>query len=275
MEIISKILELTLSGIARYLVITIPVFAVFYIILRKYFKNLKIQEREAKRKDFIREIGNSLVSSLVMAVVAALTIFTPLIQYTQFYTGDEYPFWWSFVAAFIALVVHDTYFYWMHRIVHHRRIFKHVHLTHHKSTNPSPFASYSFHAFEAIAEALILPIVLFIIPMNPWSVFLFILGGFIINVYGHLGFEIMPKWFRHSFLFEVLNTSTHHNMHHSKFKGNYGLYLRVWDRMMGTEHPDYVKTYDKIQAKRFGKDKDKSISIPLNPLKGKIEKKLL
>jgi len=41
-------------------------------------------------------------------------------------------------------------------------------------------------------------------------------------------------------------------MHHSKFKGNYGLYFRIWDRLMKTEHPDYVKDYDRIQERRFG-----------------------
>jgi sterol desaturase/sphingolipid hydroxylase (fatty acid hydroxylase superfamily) len=40
-------------------------------------------------------------------------------------------------------------------------------------------------------------------------------------------------------------------MHHSKFKGNYGLYFRIWDRLMGTEHPDYVSEYDRIQDQRF------------------------
>ncbi|MEM7511464.1 MAG: hypothetical protein AAF388_11060 [Bacteroidota bacterium] len=29
------------------------------------------------------------------------------------------------------------------------------------------------------------------------------------------------------------------------------MYFRIWDRLMGTEHPDYMKEYDKIQEKRF------------------------
>jgi len=88
--------------------------------------------------------------------------------------------------------------------------------------------------------------------MHPVTILLFTITGFIINVYGHLGYEVAPKWFRYSWLFEILNTSVHHNLHHSKFKGNYGLYFRIWDRLMGTEHPDYVKEYDKLQKQRFG-----------------------
>ena len=40
-------------------------------------------------------------------------------------------------------------------------------------------------------------------------------------------------------------------MHHSKFKGNYSLYFRFWDRLMKTEHPEYIKAYDKLQEQRF------------------------
>jgi sterol desaturase/sphingolipid hydroxylase (fatty acid hydroxylase superfamily) len=74
-----------------------------------------------------------------------------------------------------------------------------------------------------------------------------------INVYGHLGFEIAPKWYRRTWIFEVLNTSVYHNLHHENFIGNFGLYFKVWDRLMGTEHPDYVQRYDEIQERRFGK----------------------
>ena len=88
--------------------------------------------------------------------------------------------------------------------------------------------------------------------MHPISLIAFTTIAFGINVYGHLGFEIAPKWFRKSFLFELMNTSVHHNLHHEKFKGNYGLYFRVWDRIMKTENPNYVEEYDRLQAKRFG-----------------------
>ncbi|RZK36489.1 MAG: fatty acid hydroxylase family protein, partial [Pedobacter sp.] len=90
------------------------------------------------------------------------------------------------------------------------------------------------------------------LPMHKLAIILFVLVGFIINVYGHLGYETAPKWLRKSFLFEIINTSVHHNLHHSKFNGNYGLYFRIWDRLCKTENPDYVKEYDRVQTNRFG-----------------------
>jgi sterol desaturase/sphingolipid hydroxylase (fatty acid hydroxylase superfamily) len=38
-------------------------------------------------------------------------------------------------------------------------------------------------------------------------------------------------------------------MHHHYSKGNYGLYFNFWDRLMGTNHPNYEKEFLKV-AKR-------------------------
>ena len=51
------------------------------------------------------------------------------------------------------ILLHDTYFYWAHRAMHHPKIYRHVHLVHHLSQNPSPWAAFAFHPFEAVIEA--------------------------------------------------------------------------------------------------------------------------
>lgn len=242
-------------NISRYFLFAGIPFLIFYIIFPNIFSKNKIQSKWAKGKDFMREIIHSLQTTFILAGVGIIVLKTPIINYTLFYDSlSDYPLWWIPVSVLLALVLHDTYFYWMHRTVHHPKLFKKIHLVHHKSVNPSPWASYSFHIYEGVLEAMIAPLILVLIPMHPIALILFALFSFAINVYGHLGFEIAPKWFRHSLFFEIINTSTHHNIHHAKFKGNYGLYFRVWDRIMGTEHPDYVKEYDVIQERRFGND---------------------
>ncbi|WPQ62034.1 hypothetical protein SIO70_27105 [Chitinophaga sancti] len=81
---------------------------------------------------------------------------------------------------------------------------------------------------------------------------LFTVISIIINVSGHPGYVIMPKGLCHSYLFEIIDTPVHPNLHHCKFKGNYSLYFHWWDRLMETGNPDYVKEYDRVQEKRFG-----------------------
>lgn len=242
-------------NILRYTFIAGVAFFIFYKWFPDYFSKNKIQVKLAKTKDFIREISHSAQTTVVIAVVSVLVFAIPLAEYTQvYYNLSDRPLWWIPLSVVLMLIMHDTYFYWMHRVIHHPKLFKHIHLVHHKSTNPTPLASYSFHIYESILEGLIAPILLLTLPLHPFSLLIFSSISFLFNVYGHLGYEIMPKWFRKSFLFEIFNTSTHHNIHHSKFKGNYGLYFRIWDRIMNTEHPNYVKEYDQIQERRFNEN---------------------
>lgn len=256
-KIIEQTAWLFLVSVLRYFVIAGVFFGVFYWLFKGRFGKNKIQQRSASRKDFMREILHSLSSMLVMTAIAVLILFTPLRGYTLVYGQLTAGDWWYLpLSVALSLVIHDTYFYWMHRALHHPALFRATHLLHHKSVNPSPWASYSFHFFEAVTEGAVLLLLAVVMPMHPIAIGLFVLLGLIINVYGHLGYEIMPRWLRHTFLFGIVNTSVYHNLHHRKFKGNYGLYFRVWDRLMGTEHPDYVMEYDRLQERRFGEVKE-------------------
>jgi lathosterol oxidase len=238
----------------RYFIIAGVPFFLFYKLIAKWYAKGKIQNRNASLKDFMREILHSVQTSAVFAVIAYVILYTPLKNYTQLYDSfTDFPLLYLPVSLVLSLVIHDTYFYWMHRLLHHKNLFKYAHVTHHQSTNPSPWASYSFHFLEAWTEGAVLLVIVVLMPIHPIVVVWFTIVGFVINVYGHLGYEVAPKWLRWSFLFEIINTSVYHNIHHSKFKGNYGLYFRMWDRLMGTEHPDYVKDYDRLQASRFSK----------------------
>jgi lathosterol oxidase len=240
-------------NLIRYIFFIGTPFLIFYILFPDAFQQNKIQQRIARHKDFIREALHSLQTIFIIAGIAFLVLQTPFKSITQFYTDiHTFPLWWIPVSIVLAMLLHDAYFYWLHRFIHHPKIYRKVHFVHHQSTNPSPLAAYSFQFTEGVLEALVGPIILVLIPMHPLAFVIYIMTILTMNVYGHLGYEIAPRWFRHSFLFEIINSSVHHNMHHEKFKGNYGLYFRIWDRLMGTEHPDYVKEYDKIQERRFG-----------------------
>ena len=114
-----------------------------------------------------------------------------------------------------------------------------MHLAHHKSTNPSPWAAYAFHPFEALVEGGIIWVLVFVMPIHPLAIGLFLLFMITYNIYGHLGYEIIPNWLLFSKVGKWLNTSTNHNMHHHYFKGNYALYFRFWDIVMKTTHPKY------------------------------------
>lgn len=236
---------------SRYIIIATLAFLICYVILRKVIGSKKIQSRFPKATDYAREIFFSILTVFIMAFVPFLILGTPSVaQHTKYYTSISQHGTLYFILAFpMMALIHDTYFYWMHRAIHHPAVFKIIHLVHHKSTNPSPFAAYAFHPFEAILEAGIFVVFVFTIPIHLFHLLFFFLFMMVYNVYGHLGWELYPKGFSRHWLGKWINTSVNHNLHHQYFKGNYGLYFLFWDRMMGTIRKDYDEKFDEVKSK--------------------------
>ena len=235
----------------RYLIIAGLSFLIFYLLFKKKLAHKKIQLRFPKNQDYLREIGFSIVTICIFALPPYFLIGNESMrQHTTFYTDiAQYGKVYFFAAFPLMFFMHDAYFYWMHRLMHHPKLFKAVHLIHHKSVNPSPWAAYAFHPLEAIVEAGIVVIFLFTIPIHKYQLALFFLFMIIYNVYGHLGWELYPKNFSKSMIGKWVNTSVNHNQHHQYFKGNYGLYTLIWDRWMGTIREDYDAKFDEVKAR--------------------------
>jgi len=234
---------------SRYFIVAGVAFLLCYVFFRQTRASRKIQLKFPENKDYLREILHSISTILIFALVPLFLLKNPEIRsYTTFYLKiSDYGWIWFFLAFPVMFIMHDTYFYWMHRLMHHPRLFKLFHLVHHRSTNPSPWAAYAFHPLEAIIEIGIFVVFLFTIPMHALHFFLFFFMSIIYNVYGHLGWEIYPKGFNRHWLGKWINTSVNHNQHHQYFKGNYGLYFLFWDRMMGTIREDYDQRFDEVK----------------------------
>lgn len=236
---------------SRYMILATLAFIIAYWLLRNTIRGRKIQLKFPKTIDYLREIGFSALTIFVMAFIPFLILGNPsLAKHTKFYMDiHEYGMTWFVLAFPIMALIHDTYFYWMHRLIHHPAIFKWVHLVHHKSTNPSPFAAYAFHPLEAILEAGIFVVFVLTIPVNKFHLIFFFLFQIVYNVYGHSGWELYPKGFNKHWFGKWINTSVNHNQHHQYFKGNYGLYFLFWDRMMGTIRPDYDEKFEEVKTR--------------------------
>ncbi|MFO0558542.1 MAG: sterol desaturase family protein [Polyangiales bacterium] len=155
----------------------------------------------------------------------------------------SHPALWFVGSLSLMLFVHDLYFYWAHRLMHTKWLYERVHLVHHKSNNPSPLSAFAFHPSEAVLEALPIFVVLLTVPVTPWAIFVFQMLSLAINVYGHLGVELTPRWWLDRWTGKLFNTTTHHHLHHRSNKYNFGLYLNVWDRLFGTNHPEYAAKF--------------------------------
>jgi sterol desaturase/sphingolipid hydroxylase (fatty acid hydroxylase superfamily) len=241
---------------SRYFVLAGLAFLLFYFLWKERKQFAKIQRRFPKNKDYLREIGYSLITMCIFAGIPWLFFFHPSIRETTLLLSTPFELGkiWFFLAFPLMVLIHDTYFYWTHRLMHHPALFSWFHLVHHKSTNPSPWAAYAFHPLEAVVEVGIFVLFVYLLPLHPLHIILFFLFSIIYNIYGHLGFELYPAGFQRHWLGKWINTSISHNQHHQFFTGNYGLYFLWWDRWMGTIRKDYDKQFDEVKSRRASLD---------------------
>ena len=234
----------------RYVILASIAFFIFYHAKKNAWSFKKIQRKFPVLPDYQREFLHSVSTSIIFASLGYLFFFGPLAKYTLVYRDiHAHSLVYFFGSVALTLVVHDTYFYWTHRLMHRPTIYRYFHKVHHLSTNPSPWAAMAFHPLEALVEFGIIAIVPFLYPIHPLAIALFLLIMMAYNVYGHLGYELYPSGFSASWVGKWINTSVNHNQHHQFFTGNFGLYFLWWDRWMGTLREDYSREFEEVKLR--------------------------
>jgi sterol desaturase/sphingolipid hydroxylase (fatty acid hydroxylase superfamily) len=150
--------------------------------------------------------------------------------------------WWASLA--LIVVTHDAWFYWTHRLLHHKRWFGAVHGRHHASTHPTPWAAYSFHPIEAALQAAFLPLFVALVPIHTAAIGVFLIHMMLRNAVGHCSHELLPWAWASRGPLRWITPVTHHHFHHARKRGNFGLYFTWWDRWCGTEDADYLRYGD-------------------------------
>ena len=143
----------------------------------------------------------------------------------------------------MALLAHETYYYWLHRWMHRPKIYRWIHKVHHDSIVTSPWTSFSFHPLESLLQAVVVPIVVVVLPMHIVAVLTMLSLMTISATINHLDIEIYPKHFEKHWLGKWVIGATHHSLHHAKFRENFGLYFTFWDRWMETESPEFEELF--------------------------------
>jgi Delta7-sterol 5-desaturase len=241
---------LTLLLFGYYLIPAGGAYLYFYVFKKEDLENKHIQKNYPTRQSIKREIKWSLISVVILAFIVLILYRLIVNGYTKMYFSvKEYGWFYLIASCIFTIIAYDTYFYWIHRFMHLKKIFPWIHKTHHLSHTPSPWAILAFNPIETVIEFAIYPIMIFLFPLHPIAIGVFALHNIILNTAGHIGFEVVPKSFFHHWLLKYGLTVTHHDMHHAKTNCNYGIYFNIWDRIMKTNHPEYEKTFYKQEEK--------------------------
>ncbi|GMN02747.1 sterol desaturase family protein [Erythrobacter sp. MTPC3] len=232
----------------RYL-IAAGVLTLFLLVFNTWATNRRIQRaRKAGAADYRREILSSGRTILVFAVTTLATLVGREMGLINFKMNDPalFTILWQFA---LIVLVHDAYFYWIHRAMHSKALFRATHLHHHKSRTPTPWTAYSFSSAEAVFEAGFMPLFLLVtsqlgLAYAGYAILFFLWHMIIRNVMAHAGSELFPAGWVDNPLTSWISTTTHHDLHHSSGH-NYGFYFTFWDKWMGTEHPRYKHEFRK------------------------------
>jgi Delta7-sterol 5-desaturase len=184
-----------------------------------------------------REIYWSLTSAAIYGVPAGIVAWGWQNRgWTRIYTDvHAFPLWYLPVSVLLYLLAHDAWFYWTHRWMHVPALFRRMHAVHHASRPPTAWAAMSFHPLEAITGAVVIPTLVFLIPIHVGALGLVLAIMTVMGVTNHMGWEIWPRWVWRGPLGAWLITASHHQRHHERYNSNYGLYFRHWDRLCGTD----------------------------------------
>jgi Delta7-sterol 5-desaturase len=184
-----------------------------------------------------REIGWSLASAAIYGVPAGIVAWGwDNLGWTQIYANmADFPLWYLPVSVLAYLFLHDSWFYWTHRLMHRPYWFKRAHAVHHESRPPTAWAAMAFHPLEAVTGAVVIPALVFLVPIHIGALGVVLAIMTIMGITNHMGWELFPRWMVNGSLGNWLITATHHQKHHDAYGGNYGLYFRFWDRLCRTD----------------------------------------
>lgn len=149
-----------------------------------------------------------------------------------YFDFHKYSLVWVFSSFILAILITETWFFWIHLALHDRILYKYIHGTHH-SFNPSTSACASaFHPLDIViltVGAILVPI---LIPIHN-GVFS---GILLLNLVSTM---VQHTATRTSFGFGLLNDPNLHNIHHDYGRApkNLGSLLCIWDRLVGTYEP--------------------------------------
>jgi len=124
----------------------------------------------------------------------------------------------------VILLVEEVVFYYSHWILHHRRLYKHIHKKHHEWTASIALVAVYAHPVEHVVSNL-LPVALgpLIVGSHPATMWLWFSIALLSTLNSHSGYHL-----------PFLPSPEAHDFHHLKFNQCYGV-LGILDYLHGTD----------------------------------------
>lgn len=234
--LVATYLLLSVFIFLRHIIFSGIYYFVFLVLFRKKMEKRILTLKQPGFKQMKREIILSVYSALIFAFFGLIMLLLWQSGMTMIYLDVfEFPLWYIPLSVLLFLFIQDTYYYWLHKWMHHSKWLNRIHLEHHRSVNTTVWTSFSFHPLESVFQAVIVPLIFMILPMHIGAVLFVLLIMTFSSIINHAGVEIYGNKPVAKSMKKYVIGATHHDSHHRNAKKNLGLYFTFWDRLMNTE----------------------------------------
>lgn len=207
-----------------------------------------MSEKGWKKRE-MRMIGQCCFNLFVLQPIGFYTIIG-FDRTSILYKYDQIPSFGMFLIHFFWMfMMEDFVFYWTHRLLHHPKLYPHIHKVHHESKSTTSLSAIATHPVEYfLGNSLASSVGMITLPgkVHIISVACFIIFRVFETIEGHSGYEF--PFGTHKFV-PMATNSNYHNYHHLINVGNYGSLMVFWDSIFGT-NSEYFKEVETINETR-------------------------
>jgi methylsterol monooxygenase len=132
-----------------------------------------------------------------------------------------------------CLVLEDTWHYFFHRLLHHKRIYKYVHKVHHNFQAPFGMVAEYAHPIETMVLGMGFFIGIMAFANHIFVIWVWMATRLLETIDVHSGYNLKINPL-HVLPFYAGNE--YHDFHHMNFVGNYGSSFTFWDKVFGTDN---------------------------------------
>jgi sterol desaturase/sphingolipid hydroxylase (fatty acid hydroxylase superfamily) len=214
--------------------------------------SLKPLATGSKRFLFSDQVRDNMVRSLaggvpVITAYEAITYWGFANGYLGFHGFDASPalFWvWAAFLVVAAPVIHAVHFYFVHRLLHWRPLYKSVHHIHHLNVEVGPWSGLAMHPAEQALYFSTVVVGWLVAPHPLIALFQIHIAAFS-PALGHSGFEKLLIGGK----LGVDSGNYFHYLHHRYFECNYGGSVAPLDKLFGTFHDGTPPAHTAMQAR--------------------------
>ncbi|XP_060564065.1 fatty acid hydroxylase domain-containing protein 2-like [Ruditapes philippinarum] len=188
-------------------------------------KKYKIQEDvQMDMQQFKKTIKLVLFNQVVIGLVFCYGVTWSFIKRGNSIGGELPSFHWVLFEILVFSLVEEFFFYYTHRLLHHPRLYKHIHKKHHEWTAPIGIVAIYAHPIEHLFSNILPP------ALGP-----LLMGSHLATALLWFSIALLSTTISHcGYHLPLFPSPEAHDYHHLKFNQNYGV-LGVLDRLHGTD----------------------------------------